>query len=65
MKKLVSRSMREANHRADALNKNIGTPGTNITNAKVHGNRGKQMDPRRQQSSTKLPVIQTTKASGK
>lgn len=35
----------QLNHRADALNKNRGTPGTNPTNAKVHGNRGKQLNP--------------------
>ena len=29
-------------HRADTLNKNRGTPGTNVTYAKLHGNRGKQ-----------------------
>lgn len=33
--------------RADALNKNRGTSGTNAVNAKVHGNRGKQLDPNR------------------
>lgn len=35
----------QLNHRADALNKNRGTPGTNPTNAKAHGNRGKQLNP--------------------
>lgn len=35
----------QINHRADALNKNRGTSGTNPTNAKVHGNRGKQLNP--------------------
>ncbi len=35
----------QANQRADALNKNKGTSGTNPTNAKVHGNRGKQLNP--------------------
>jgi hypothetical protein len=34
------------NHRADALNANRGTSGTNPTNAKVHGNRGKQLQPK-------------------
>lgn len=31
-------------HKANMLNKNMGTPGTNLTNAKVHGNRGKQLN---------------------
>jgi hypothetical protein len=35
----------QQNHRADALNKNSGTSGTNPVNAKVHGNRGKQLNP--------------------
>jgi len=35
---------RQANHRADALNNNKGTSGTNPINAKVHGNRGKQLN---------------------
>lgn len=35
----------QTNHRADALNKNKGTSGTNPTNAKVNGNRGKQLNP--------------------
>ncbi len=34
------------NHRADSRNKNRGTSGTNPTNAKVHGNRGKQLQPK-------------------
>ncbi|MBF8164727.1 hypothetical protein IVE04_26580 [Pseudomonas mendocina] len=33
------------NHRSDALNNNRGTSGTNPTNARVHGNRGKQLNP--------------------
>lgn len=33
------------NDRADALNNNRGTAGTNLTNAYVHGNRGKQLNP--------------------
>ncbi|MFM0147632.1 hypothetical protein [Paraburkholderia sp. RL18-085-BIA-A] len=37
----------QANDRADALNKNKGTSGTNPTNAKVHGNRGNQLDANR------------------
>jgi hypothetical protein len=35
----------QVNHRSDALNQNKGTSGTNKTNAQVHGNRGKQMNP--------------------
>ncbi len=33
------------NHKANQLNPNKGTPGTNKTYSKVHGNRGKQMNP--------------------
>ncbi len=36
------------NHEADIKNPNKGTPGTNITWDKVHGNRGKQMNPNQQ-----------------
>lgn len=32
-----------ANHKANQSNANKGTPGTNKANAKVHGNRGKQI----------------------
>lgn len=35
----------QLNQRADALNSNKGTSGTNIVNAYVHGNRGKQLNP--------------------
>lgn len=35
----------EHNDRADALNNNRGTAGTNPTNAYVHGNLGKQLNP--------------------
>lgn len=35
----------QVNHRANALNKNTGTSGTNPVNAQVHGNRGKQLNP--------------------
>ena len=37
---------RQINHRADSLNPNRGTSGTSLTNAKVHGNRGKQLQPK-------------------
>ncbi len=33
----------QANHRSDALNVNKGTSGSNITNSRVHGNRGKPL----------------------
>ncbi|WP_322981258.1 hypothetical protein [Pseudomonas sp. C11] len=35
----------QQNHRSDALNNNRGTSGTSPTNAHVHGNRGKQLNP--------------------
>jgi hypothetical protein len=35
----------QRNDRSDALNNNRGTSGTNPTNAHVHGNRGKQLNP--------------------
>jgi len=34
-----------ANHKANQANANKGTPGVNKANAKVHGNRGKQLNP--------------------
>ncbi|NMM29443.1 MAG: hypothetical protein HHJ12_19730 [Glaciimonas sp.] len=37
-------TQQQRDHRADALNKNRGTNGTNTTNAQVQGNRGKQLD---------------------
>lgn len=33
------------NHKSNQGNSNKGTNGTNNANAKVHGNRGKQMNP--------------------
>ncbi|WP_314443199.1 hypothetical protein [Massilia timonae] len=36
-----------ANHKSDQGNANRGTSGTNPANAKVHGNRGAQMNPNR------------------
>ncbi|MBS9783449.1 MAG: hypothetical protein KGV46_02730 [Pasteurella sp.] len=33
------------NHKSNQSNPNKGTSGTNKANAKVHGNRGKQMNP--------------------
>ncbi|MBK3445986.1 MULTISPECIES: hypothetical protein [Pseudomonas] len=38
----------QANHRSDTLNVNKGTSGSNITNSRVHGNRGKQLNPNQQ-----------------
>lgn len=35
----------QQNDRSDALNNNRGSSGTNPTNAHVHGNRGKQLNP--------------------
>lgn len=45
MSKKTSTRQAQTNHRADALNNNRGTSGTNVTNAMVHGNRGKQLNP--------------------
>ncbi len=42
-----STQKRQHNHRSDSLNSNPGTSGTNSTNAKVHGNRGAQLNPNR------------------
>lgn len=41
----ISQQRQQQNHRSDALNSNRGTSGTNLTNAHVHGNRGKQLNP--------------------
>lgn len=38
-------TQQQANHHADTLNKNKGTPGTNPAYAKNQGNRGKQLNP--------------------
>jgi len=38
-------TQQQLNDRANALNKNAGTSGTNPVNAHVHGNRGKQLNP--------------------
>ncbi|PLY11110.1 MAG: alpha-amylase [Arcobacter sp.] len=37
--------MSNNNHKANQANSNKGTSGTNSANAKVHGNRGAQMNP--------------------
>lgn len=41
----TSQQRQKQNDRANALNNNRGTSGTNPTNAHVHGNRGKQLNP--------------------
>lgn len=41
----VQEKRRQQNDKADALNSNRGTSGSNPTNAHVHGNRGKQLNP--------------------
>ena len=40
-----NQSRQQQNNRSDALNNNRGTSGNNPTNAHVHGNRGKQLNP--------------------
>jgi hypothetical protein len=57
-----SQRQAQINHRADALNNNRGTSGTNTTNAMVHGNRGKQLNPNQGAAATQLqpaPVLKT------
>ena len=36
---------KQNNHRANQLNTNKGTSGSNSANSKVHGNRGTQLNP--------------------
>lgn len=43
--KTVTHTRQQKNHHSDQRNNNKGTSGTNPTNAKVHGNRGKQLNP--------------------
>ncbi|MFC3943272.1 hypothetical protein CCU68_25220 [Pseudomonas gingeri NCPPB 3146 = LMG 5327] len=43
--KQPSQQRQQQNQRSDALNANRGTSGSNPTNAQVHGNRGKQLNP--------------------
>jgi hypothetical protein len=38
-------TQQQRDHRADALNKNRGSNGSNPANAHVQGNRGKQLNP--------------------
>ncbi|WP_241300263.1 hypothetical protein [Burkholderia stabilis] len=42
---MTNPTKQQQDRRSDALNKNKGTTGTNPTNAKGHGNRGKQLNP--------------------
>ena len=65
MKRPSTPSQQQQNQRADALNKNKGTNGTNITNAKVHGNRGKQMDQERSKAGPALRTDHASKANAK
>ena len=44
----------QQNDRSDALNNNRGSSGTNPTNAHVHGNRGKQLNPTENRQSLRL-----------
>lgn len=48
MNQSTTKTRQQSNHHANILNDNKGTSGNNIVNAKVHGNRGKQMNPNRQ-----------------
>jgi len=43
--------MSNNNHKANQANINKGTKGTNIANAKVNGNRGKQLTPNNPKAS--------------
>lgn len=36
---------KQNNHKSNQANSNKGTTGTNTVNSKVHGNRGKQLNP--------------------
>lgn len=45
--------MANNNHKANQANFNKGTSGTNSANAKVHGNRGAQMNPNNKKGSSK------------
>jgi hypothetical protein len=41
----MSNSKANADHKANQGNSNRGTSGNNQSNAKAHGNRGKQLNP--------------------
>ncbi len=45
--------MSNNNHKANQSNSNKGTKGTNSANAKVHGNRGAQVNPNNIKESKK------------
>jgi hypothetical protein len=45
MNRSTTKTRQQSNHHANVLNDNEGTSGNNIVNAKMHGNRGKQMNP--------------------
>jgi hypothetical protein len=45
MKSAKNANKKKLNHHADILNNNGGASGTNIANVKMHGNRGKQLNP--------------------
>lgn len=38
-------NLKQKNHKANQANANKGTPGSNKAYSKVHGNRGKQLNP--------------------
>lgn len=40
-------AQQQNDHHSDQKNQNIGTNGTNVTNSKVHGQRGAQLNPNR------------------
>jgi len=57
IKKLAAR-LAANNHKANTLNRNIGSSGTNITNDKMQGNRGKQMNPNQRSHSGAAKVVE-------
>lgn len=42
-----SAEQKQKDHHSDQMNRNIGTDGTNVTNSKVHGDRGAKLNPNR------------------
>lgn len=44
-KQNTTMAQQQRDHHANQLNRNTGTKGTNTANAKVHGNRGGQLNP--------------------
>jgi hypothetical protein len=42
-----TRAQKQSDHHSDQMNRNIGTEGTNKTNAKLHGQRGADLNPNR------------------